>query len=372
MSTADKLIYANGTKVAIRDAIVAKGVAVPEETTFRQYATKIGEIETGGGATSDPGRPSDWLKLSDHIAPGDRKIVGNYAVWPGIDNYITINNPGGRTITITLSDGSAPVVLAPGNRLDYIIDHDDLDPATTTSEGFRQCLVEMEADVAPGEDWLWADPFREAHPQASQYSSSGWLDMIVSGIQDIRNTFQANSTGRVFAGNLHFFESVDGIFPVMQNAFQSAGAPLRSFVGAMPNPENVPFGSFFMWEFTTVRQTKINLIENVEITQFNSTQIASCCDGCANLRRFVLDDASMVTSTNATAFRRCFSLQILRLPGFALTFSIADCNMNADNLNTLFGDLAVVGSATITITGNPGAATCDTTIATAKGWTVAA
>lgn len=39
----------DGTKTAIKDAIVAKGVEVPDGTTFYEYAGKIGEIETGGG-----------------------------------------------------------------------------------------------------------------------------------------------------------------------------------------------------------------------------------------------------------------------------------------------------------------------------------
>lgn len=37
----------DGTKTAIHDAIVAKGVDIPEGTVFRDYAAKIGEIETG-------------------------------------------------------------------------------------------------------------------------------------------------------------------------------------------------------------------------------------------------------------------------------------------------------------------------------------
>lgn len=44
----DKLSYAYDTKLAIKDAIVAKGVDIPENTTFRDYAVKIEEIETGG------------------------------------------------------------------------------------------------------------------------------------------------------------------------------------------------------------------------------------------------------------------------------------------------------------------------------------
>jgi hypothetical protein len=42
----DKLTYLNGTKTAIKNAIVAKGVSVSDNDTFRSYATKIGNIET--------------------------------------------------------------------------------------------------------------------------------------------------------------------------------------------------------------------------------------------------------------------------------------------------------------------------------------
>mgnify|MGYP000804591475 CR=1 FL=1 len=45
-TTTEKLTYLQGTKDAIKDAIVAKGVEVPEGTTFRGYAEKVGEIQT--------------------------------------------------------------------------------------------------------------------------------------------------------------------------------------------------------------------------------------------------------------------------------------------------------------------------------------
>ena len=47
-TTTEKLTYLQGTKDTIKNAIVAKGVEVPEGTTFRGYAEKIGEIQTGG------------------------------------------------------------------------------------------------------------------------------------------------------------------------------------------------------------------------------------------------------------------------------------------------------------------------------------
>jgi len=50
--------------------------------------------------------------------------------------------------------------------------------------------------------------------------------------------------------------------------------------------------------------------------------------------------------------------------------NVSYTSLDATALNTLFGDLPTLTGKTITITGCPGAATCDTSIATAKGWTV--
>lgn len=48
-STANKLHYLIATKSAIRNAIRARGVNVSSDDTFRSYADKIGEIQTGSG-----------------------------------------------------------------------------------------------------------------------------------------------------------------------------------------------------------------------------------------------------------------------------------------------------------------------------------
>ena len=47
----DKLTYIEGTKDAIKQAIIAKGVSVSDTDTFRSYASKINDIESGGGLT---------------------------------------------------------------------------------------------------------------------------------------------------------------------------------------------------------------------------------------------------------------------------------------------------------------------------------
>lgn len=57
------------------------------------------------------------------------------------------------------------------------------------------------------------------------------------------------------------------------------------------------------------------------------------------------------------------------------SISFLNCNLSAAAIDTVFSNLAtlpVANSQTITVTGNPGAATCTQSIATAKGWLVVA
>jgi alpha-tubulin suppressor-like RCC1 family protein len=51
---AEKLLHLDGTKTEIRTAIEEKGVDVPLETPFRDYADKIREITAGEDADADP------------------------------------------------------------------------------------------------------------------------------------------------------------------------------------------------------------------------------------------------------------------------------------------------------------------------------
>jgi hypothetical protein len=63
-------------------------------------------------------------------------------------------------------------------------------------------------------------------------------------------------------------------------------------------------------------------------------------------------------------------LQRIRATGIACTFTIRDNHMSADALDELMTNCATVTGKTMDLRNNPGASTCDTTIATNKGWTV--
>ena len=106
---ADKLSYLDGTKTAIKNAIIAKGVEVKDTDTFRDYADKIGEIESGGipeyerysivdeGATSVPTMPNAhyWFMSKVYI-PSSVTQVGNYFVARSV---ITEASGGGFGLT---------------------------------------------------------------------------------------------------------------------------------------------------------------------------------------------------------------------------------------------------------------------------------
>ena len=64
------------------------------------------------------------------------------------------------------------------------------------------------------------------------------------------------------------------------------------------------------------------------------------------------------------------SLGRSRLKNVKITHSYAYCSMQAAALEEVYTNLATVTGQTITVTGNPGAAASNKSIATAKGWTV--
>ncbi len=93
--------------------------------------------------------------------------------------------------------------------------------------------------------------------------------------------------------------------------------------------------------------------------------------------RLIKLEADMSGGTSFTnTFVACDSLQVVDIPGIAHNVDFSDCHsMTKEVLDGLFDSLATVGGAgsgtkTIDVSGCLGASTCDTTIATNKGWTV--
>lgn len=101
-TTAEKLAYLADTKTAIKDAIVAKGVNVPDGATFRQYANLISGISTGlsdedlAKATATPGD----VTAGKTFYAGNREMKTGTASAGNSVNEFTVN--AGKNVTVVI------------------------------------------------------------------------------------------------------------------------------------------------------------------------------------------------------------------------------------------------------------------------------
>jgi alanine-alpha-ketoisovalerate/valine-pyruvate aminotransferase len=101
-----------------------------------------------------------------------------------------------------------------------------------------------------------------------------------------------------------------------------------------------------------------------------ATSLVDFFSTCKSLKEADFTDVALVTNTS-NMFVACSSLERVTLTGLRVGFTVAGCAMSATALNAMFTSLGTAsGAQTIIVTNNPGAATCDTTIATAKGFAV--
>lgn len=118
-TTADKLTYLAETKKTIKDAIVAKGVDVPDGTSFRQYADKVGEIESGSAQEYVTGYNDGAPPMSDTTVyyVHDAELKKYYNLVPAggppfqVDkNSILYVN---TSYTVQVSGGATPIGYKP-------------------------------------------------------------------------------------------------------------------------------------------------------------------------------------------------------------------------------------------------------------------
>lgn len=66
-TTAEKLAYLANTKADIRAAMVEKGIEVPENTPFREYAEKIAAIPSKMAQTYIPGKENQIIDAGQYL-----------------------------------------------------------------------------------------------------------------------------------------------------------------------------------------------------------------------------------------------------------------------------------------------------------------
>lgn len=103
-TTADKLSYLNGTKTAIKNAIVSRGVPIPDGTAFRDYAEKIEEI-TDIPDLSNPGAESDLRNGKQLVGADGSVITGSLQEVEAATPSISVSSSGLITASVNQSSG---------------------------------------------------------------------------------------------------------------------------------------------------------------------------------------------------------------------------------------------------------------------------
>jgi surface protein len=134
--------------------------------------------------------------------------------------------------------------------------------------------------------------------------------------------------------------------------------------------------------WNTAKVTTINnmfqgciLLQSINLTNWNlnlCTNATTAFNNCPSLRELLGCNISAATSLGTPFLAGCNSLSKMTLTGMNATFNVTNCNLSGAALNTIYANLSSNGTGkTIGVAGNHGIATHDTSIATAKGWTVA-
>ena len=112
-------------------------------------------------------------------------------------------------------------------------------------------------------------------------------------------------------------------------------------------------------------------IQHIYITGSNNvTNWNEAFRGCVSLVKLEAD-MSYTGASFTDTFIRADSLSVVDIPGISNNVDFSDCHsMTKEVLDGLFESLATVSGKTIDVSGTVGASTCDTSIATGKGWTV--
>jgi len=123
---------------------------------------------------------------------------------------------------------------------------------------------------------------------------------------------------------------------------------------------------------TTLRRMFINCYSIIVIPALVTTINANLNDtfrNCSALQEINITDWSALTNVSSI-FASAVRLSRVRNCDVPITITFLNCQLEEAELEEIYTDLPVVAGKTITVTGNPGAATADGTIASAKGWTV--
>tara|TARA_B110000503_G_scaffold134704_1_gene214108 strand:+ start:78 stop:1232 length:1155 start_codon:yes stop_codon:yes gene_type:complete len=370
-------------------------------------------------ASTEWQRPTEWLTMPTIESPS---LNGLYFIFEDNPNGNALVMEDSRGFTsVDWGDNSATASFTANTLISHSYNYDNVTSSINvyTEDGsnrnYKQVIVKL---TFPGANN--AENFLEiAQPLPTNTSGRpAWAEI---------NCNFLNTSNRLYMNNLPYlriFKCTDigfssnperGLYAMSYNNYKIFEIPADQF-----------YGGFTKWQYSTfpddldlpdlksggtyslrgVTAKSIGHISGSGTGWLDSANIGFCKDLRINsgqdlMKNSIINISGSINAT-ATTFRRnfqncttrrlvfsaipaqpssmannggCFSgmknLEEMIVPGLQNGFTIAGSNMSATALDAMFTSLGTAnGSQTITVTGNPGAATCDTSIATNKGFTV--
>jgi len=383
MSTSNaqaKLDYIAGTKTAIKDAIELKGVTVGA-ATFREYADKIGEISTGGTWQPQP----EWIDIS---TVGDNEI--NLLVTEGTGIAFSTTVAGAGTYTIDWGDGTVETSRASGT----IYMHQHIANGTAWGATYTW---KIRIYGATGDITGWKVE-RHTYTTRKQYHPILWAVFGTMGMTTYANAFYNTTDDDVNCVDLQScviptFASVSNTSYMFSYCYALSSITLPTSWGSVSNTSNMFASCYALSSITlptswgSVSNTSYMFASCYSLKYINNIDYLGSISVACDFTDFAKDCEFLQTTTTIASLiskigiygASGYKLKVtsIRLTNASSTFggsspqvNVSYTDLDATALNTLFGDLPTLTGKTIVITGCTGAATCDTSIATGKGWTV--
>lgn len=338
-------------------------------------------------------RPADWLPIDHLVDTSSQKIVMLFAVYNDEMNSITI----AKTLGTIIDWGDGTVTDNSNGVFSHVYTYDDISDSTLCSRGYKQVIITMYNDT--GYD-ITLIGFRKSATMTAGYPLRV-LDMklhvpyLTSWTSGGSSYCKMCMLERIIWIGLTGYTTSTIVFWHMyrlQYLYMEDYTKISHFDHCVLLPmkykqeyTNMPMVNRFQWhqyidkyirteESTTTNYTTAFYfclgLDYVEINMKNAVTLTSMFNSSHNLKTVILTNCESVTTTT-TMFNLCYNITKLILQGIIVSFACTAASLSANALNSLFASLGTPATTqTINVSGNPGAATCDTSIATAKNWTV--
>ena len=366
--------------------------------TIAAGETQIVNVTSAAGYT--PPVDWGWEAAAALIDEGDDAFVGAFAVTDGFDNNISLRFYFDGTGVIDWGDGSAAEVVTSSVAINHTFNYAGI-PSAVTSRGFKLAKVLFTADSNfinfsprqyPGEQLYQAEKIL-----AIKIRTTTAGRFTYNFTDDNAQQLEILDLGTIDLNIGYLFYNHKNLKKLIFKFGSATSAPYLQYLGGAPDinwnsldwTKISDMSNMFAYssrgESYNLR-TKINACTTLyncfrQQFYFNSIELLntslvtdiSYCIYNTPIQNFVLEDASAVITTtgfvaNGGQYQK---LKRLYLKDLTVGIDLSNQSLTATALNNFFDGLGTAnGAQTITITGCLGAATCDTTIATNKGYTV--